>query len=92
MASQCPPGVDCTADLGPSAVAIVTPIFVLAVLAVAARLYCRHLTGHNVTASDYTIILGLTFSAALTSMVLYSKDITNQFLLCRQAMNIEMLN
>ncbi len=73
MASQCPPGIDCTADLGPSVAPIVSPILILAVLAVVARLYCRHLTGHHGTPSDYTIIAGLIVSAALTAMVLYSR-------------------
>jgi hypothetical protein len=73
MASQCPPGLDCTVDLGPSVAPIVTPVFILANLAVVARLYCRHLTGHHGTPSDYTIIIGLVFSGALTGMILYSK-------------------
>jgi hypothetical protein len=73
MASQCPAGVDCTADLGPLVAGIVSPIFALAILAVIARLYCRRITGHDGTPSDYTVIAGLVFSAALTGLVLYSE-------------------
>jgi hypothetical protein len=73
MAAECPAGLNCMADRGPSIAPIVSPVYALAVVAVVARLYSRHLTGHNGTSSDYTIIAGLLFSTSLTAMVLYSE-------------------
>lgn len=73
MASQCPAGLNCAADRGPSIAPSVLPIFALAILAIVARLYSRHLTGHNGSSSDYTIIAGLVLSTSLTAMVIYSE-------------------
>lgn len=60
---------------GPYVAPIVIPVFVLAVLAVVARTYSRRLIRQSRNASDFTIIGGLMFSAALTGMVLYSMHI-----------------
>jgi hypothetical protein len=81
MASQCPVGLDCSRS--PSVALSVAPVFVLAILAVVARAYSRYLTGHNRTASDFTIIAGLIFSAALTGMIFYGE---------RRVLNPSLLN
>jgi hypothetical protein len=52
--------------------AMVVPVFILAVLSVAARTYSRRLIRQSRNASDFTIIAGLVFTAALTGMVLWS--------------------
>ena len=62
-----------TYDRGPSVAPIVVPVFVLAVLAVAARTYSRRLIRQSRTASDFTIVGGLIFSASLTGMILYGR-------------------
>ena len=71
--TDCPPGVDCTADSGSNLVAGVSPVLALAVVAVLARLYSRHLTGQRTNSSDYTVIVGLVISASLTGMIIYSE-------------------
>ncbi|KAH8758528.1 hypothetical protein F5882DRAFT_480263 [Hyaloscypha sp. PMI_1271] len=72
MVPQCPAGVNCTHNRGPSIAPITLPLFVLAVLAVGARIYSRRLIRQSRTSSDFTIIAGLIFSASVTAMVLYS--------------------
>jgi hypothetical protein len=74
MATPCPAGLDCADDRSASVAPAIVPMFVLAILAVLARVYSRHLTGHSRTLSDYTIVVGLGFSASLTGLVLYSKQ------------------
>ncbi|KAE9379595.1 hypothetical protein N431DRAFT_500120 [Stipitochalara longipes BDJ] len=64
-----------TYDRGPSVAPIIVPVFVLAILAVAARTYSRRLIRQSRTASDFTIVGGLILSASLTGMVLYSPRI-----------------
>lgn len=73
MASQCPTGVNCTYKRGPSLAPLVLPIYVLAVFAVAARIYSRRLVRQSISASEFTIFAGLLLSASLTGMVLYSE-------------------
>jgi hypothetical protein len=74
MAATCPPGVDCTEDIGTSVVATVAPIVALTILSVIARFYSRHLTGHRWTLSDWTIVPGLIVSLALSAICLYGES------------------
>ena len=74
-----------TDDRGTSVAPIVVPVFVLAVLAVAARTYSRRLIRQSRNASDFTIVFGLMVSASLTGMILYSKH--NFFSLPSQRFN-----
>ena len=57
----------------PPVAAMVVPVFILAVLSVAARTYSRRLIRQSRNASDFTIMAGLVFSGALTGMVLWSR-------------------
>lgn len=55
-------------SLGPRALAIVTPFFVLAILIFSVRIYTRVTPTHKLDASDYTISIAILFEVVIYSL------------------------